>query len=493
MQARIVLTQYPMSHGSEAARTKLKPFEEIVLRLFAAYQPKLSNDISGAYSYPAYDMTVLADDPQFEAVLQEFSAQLKKARPPLAAFVGETPMGEEVKRARFLEPIYYTFEVDGGQALNPECFLCEHCERPNLDHQPRTLLVNKDVLKKYDIFHTGLSRIVVRPRVLELLQNAVGDQIEFGEAAIAKAKVKTTGDDRLFWVRPKTLLGKLVRILDGEVTCPACKRTSPKWFGCTDDKVNKAGPGLVDNRYQVEHYGSGKADIALIPECQNYWPKVVMSGALLAHLKASGVKGIMASTASLSPTCVFSQKGEPTLEPKARTFAVSANPAKEKQDKSQLEQARKATGALKDVPWDCTSDGHVYFHLTTPEFIVLDPMTAEEDSGGPYVVKDFKEPGLYRMPVSAIKAGDEEKRGVAVDSATLLFVDGAFLSAFHDAYEWEKATKKGDLDRAYHQRIAETIGTRFGVCTTPPAKYKSAFVGDGFYRIEVKNIKPAKA
>jgi hypothetical protein len=223
------------------------------------------------------------------------------------------------------------------------------------------------------------------------------------------------------------------------------------------------------------------------------WPTIIMSGALLAHLKANDVKGIVASTKSLEPRCVFSQKGEPTLEPKARTFAGTTSPAKQKQDKAQLQQARQTTSLLKDVPWDCTHDGYVYFHLSTPEFIVLDPMTVEEDSGGPYVIKDFKGPGLYRLPVSAIKTAEEEKRGVAVDSATLLFVDNLYLDSLLDAYEWEKAMSNGAPDWNYHQHIAEEVGTRFGICTPPPDKFKSAFIGDGFYKIVPKSVKLVKA
>jgi hypothetical protein len=64
-----------------------------------------------------------------------------------------------------------------------------------------------------------------------------------------------------------------------------------------------------------------------------------------------------------------------------------------------------------------------------------------------------------------------------------------FYPDFVDAYDWDKAnTTSGELDRKYHQQVAEQVGTRFGVCSAPPAKFKSQFNGDGFYTVDVKRI-----
>ena len=137
----------------------------------------------------------------------------------------------------------------------------------------------------------------------------------------------------------------------------------------------------------------------------------------------------------------------------------------------------------------CEPDTETAAGISAPAFVVLDPMTAEEDSGGPYLIKNFKGAGLYRLPVSAIRSTENEKRGVAVDSATLLFVDNSFLSDLLQEYEWDKAiSKNGDYDWKYHQQIAEGIGTRFGICSTPPKEFKSEFIGDGFYTVDVKGI-----
>ena len=123
---------------------------------------------------------------------------------------------------------------------------------------------------------------------------------------------------------------------------------------------------------------------------------------------------------------------------------------------------------------------------------MLDPMTWETDDSGPPRVKAFKKPGLYRMPVTAIRSADEESGGVAVDSATLLLIDGAFFADLQEAYDWDKAAgSNGELNAKYHQALAEQIGTRFGLCTTPPAKFKRAFIGDGYYTLDPNQIEPA--
>jgi len=333
--------------------------------------------------------------------------------------------------------------------------------------------------------------LIVRAWVLELLKRAVGDQILFGEASIAGSKRRLTGDERLFWVKPTVLLKPShVHALNVK-KCSACKRqiTVPGGF---EEQITKAGPGVFDSRYYVDDFGPGKLDIAGMEE--NYgWPAVVMSGPLLHHLKTSGVKGIVAFTNSLWPRCLFSLKREPTLDSSIRDFGKTVpRPAMKKEDASRLNDGKKAVSSLSKVPWDCQKDGNVYFHLSTREFTVLDPMTGEEDSGGPCTARQFKRPGLFRLPVTAIKAAKGKKSGVAVDSGTLLFVDNAFLPALLENYDWEKATTaNGSPNPKYHQRIAEKIGTRFGICSTPSEEFKSDFTGDGEYAIDASKVVPA--
>ena len=105
-------------------------------------------------------------------------------------------------------------------------------------------------------------------------------------------------------------------------------------------------------------------------------------------------------------------------------------------------------------------------------------MTFEEDSGGPYKLKNFK-PGLHRLPIAAIKPA-KGKRGVAVDSASLILIDGAFYAHFQDTFEWDKSnTRKGTTDKAYLDKVAAKIGSRFAYCPLE---------GDGEWMIDVKAI-----
>jgi hypothetical protein len=122
--------------------------------------------------------------------------------------------------------------------------------------------------------------------------------------------------------------------------------------------------------------------------------------------------------------------------------------------------------------------------------MLVDPMTWEEDAGGPYRINNFTKPGVYRLPVSAIINESGDKRGVAVDSAMLLFVDNAFFAELQDIYDWDKATESvGDSSRIYHDKVAQAIGNRFGICTPPPKEFQSKFRGYGLYGINAKQIR----
>jgi hypothetical protein len=340
--------------------------------------------------------------------------------------------------------------------------------------------------------------LVVRSSVMELLNHAIKDQIEFGEVAISQPKKGLTCDEKLFWVRPKEMVGNEMGKRFPK-TCPVCERPLESRVYMFDDRIKKRGPGLYDDRSRLEHFGGGKSDIALINgyygEIQNdgiprwHWT-IAISGALFTYLKKNGVKGIAASAGSDPVECFASAQGDSTLEPIARIFEGPSNAIKNtSENETKIQNGRKIVALLKNLPWDCDKDGYVYFYLTTPELIVVDPMTWEEDAGGPYLIKNFIKPGVYRLPVSAIKSASGNKRGVAVDSATLLFVDNAFFSELQDAFDWEKfAESDSAFDWHYCNEIAEAIGSRFGICTPPPEQFKSSFAGDGCYGIDAKRI-----
>jgi hypothetical protein len=154
--------------------------------------------------------------------------------------------------------------------------------------------------------------------------------------------------------------------------------------------------------------------------------------------------------------------------------------------KAALGAQRKACGESCPIAegraGDRTKDGFVYFYLTPPELIVVDPMTFEEDSGGPYKLKNFQ-PGLHRLPVAAIVEA-KGKRGVAVDSASLLLIDGAFYADLQEAFEWDKSHKSnGSLNKTYLDKVAKQIGNRFGLCSID---------GDGDWMIDAKQIERVK-
>ncbi|MFN7141935.1 MAG: hypothetical protein ACK4UN_21660, partial [Limisphaerales bacterium] len=374
--------------------------------------------------------------------------------------------------------------------LNLDLFACKNCKRPNLDYVPDPLLVNRSVEKKYDVFHANAGMIVVRAWVLELLNKAIEGQFNFGATAIIKSKAKVKDVDQCFWVRPTNIMHRrLIGTSVGQV-CPVCKIERIKWAGGADDLINKSGPGLLITDCSVESYVSEKVDMALVEGISTgMWPTVVMSGALLAFLKANDVKGITPFTKQLWPQLVLSEKRELPLRAQRRILGSPPTTSEKTSETGELlEAARKVVRSLRSVPWDCQKDGYVYFQLSSPEFVVVDPMTGEESDV--YSVKHFSGSGLYRLPVSAIKATEE--KGVVVDSGTLLFVDSKFLSPLLDVYDWKMATKATGYDWGYHRKIAEEVGTRFGICSPPPKKFITEFIGDGVYRIDAKQVKLAK-
>jgi hypothetical protein len=208
------------------------------------------------------------------------------------------------------------------------------------------------------------------------------------------------------------------------------------------------------------------------------WPRIVMSGRLLAALKREGMKGILATSRNLAE-CVFSDDGEPVLRADVSVAPRESNAAAAKPKRAET---------FASAPWDCGKDGYVYFELSGPEFIVFDPMTGEQNDEGPFKVKKFAGPGLYRAPVAAIKAARSGKRSVAVDSATLVFVDNEFAADLLGELDWSAAAGAKGVRVSYLGELAAKIGSRFGICTPPPKRFKAEFQGDGMYTIDAKEI-----
>jgi hypothetical protein len=499
MKAQLTLKPFPWDWSSVADRPHMAKLRDKLHEMFGAWQPNRLTKDPESYDYPKHELTVPADDLNFEKLLKKLDGEIRRAKPKVAGSVETFLSPEEVERARFLELFFYGDRVDcdaNYRPLNPRAaVLCEVCQFPDITRVPQPLLLGNGALKKHEIFGTNMGAMVVRPRVKELLEKAIGRQIEVGEAVLAKPPPRGSGDHQFFWVRPREMIGdELLKQFPQK--CRKCRRPRECRVRDMEDLAKGGGPKLYDLRKRVEHFGSGKSDLAVMGgyygeihddgRPQLHWTMAI-SGALFTYLKANGLKGLSVGVGS-GVKCFVSARDEPFLEPQARIFGPAAQSSKRAQKK-----VTKAAGSRKmpPLPRDCDDKGYVYFYLTSPELMVVDPMTWEEDSGGPCRIENFDGPGFYRLPVSAIK--NAEETGVAVDSATLLLIDNEFFPALQEAYEWAKAVKpSGRNDWKYHDEIAAQIGNRFGICTTPSKRFKSDFRGDGFYQVDTKNIKRVK-
>lgn len=514
MKIRIDLRPLPWDFHQKAEPSHVAALRDRLNELSADYKPKR---LAGPGNDYTQELTVPLDDTRLPGLLKQFDALLRKEKRPIAAAVSKVLEPKEIGLVRFLPLTIYGDPIDVnnyGEPLNPVALACEACKFPDLTRVPNPLLVNKALVKKQDVMHAG-TVLIVRPAALEVLKQAIGDQIEFGDVRyVVKGKPDPKApapEDRLHWVRPKAMLGE--RDVAGTVLvnkrCSKCKSVLDFDLRMFDESRNAEGAGVQELDDDLKHFGSSPADLAALPlkwwfddadhTTQRHWRvDFAISGALLEHLKSARLKGIGYNEASSA----FTVKGQGAFVAAPRTFGNEKSAAPAKADKAAKPAKTAATSkplaaadvkAFKDVPWVCDDKGYVYFHLASPEIVMLDPMTWEQDNSGPHRVKKFKKPGLYRMPVTAIKSADEDTGGVAVDSATLLLIDGAAFADLQEVYDWDKATgSNGSINIKYHQRLAEQIGSRFAVVTTPPRKFKSEFVGDGEYTLDPNKIEPTK-
>jgi hypothetical protein len=487
---------------------KMKRLRERLHEVFGDYRPRRMSDKPKHKDYQKHEIDVTADDPTVEKLIREFNREVKAAG--AAGRFSTIPTPAELGRARWVPLVLFSSYVDDDANDRPlnqfGRVVCSKCSFPDLASVPDPYLVSRNVLKNAEIFPTSDGVIVVRERVLDLLRSATGGQVDVGEARLTTGGKATSaparGGEKFWWVRPKHAMGDQSDA-DVRKKCAACGRATER-----RGKSFQQKPRLDDMRSRLSSFGDAEAELAVLDffgqifpdgSRQCYWPMAI-SGSLFAHLKANGVKGISTAPGGDPPTCYFSEKGEPTLEPTARTYALprrkaaakAAGAAKERDDR--VEAGRKVVEGLADVPWDHTKDGYVYLYLTTPKIVMLDPMTWEEDNGGPYEFKGkgFK-PGLYRVPVSAVRGVDEtgegESRGVAVDSASLLMIDNAFYADLAENFDWEKSTgSSGRLKVKYLNEVARRIGNRFGFCSAPGVGSGHDFQGDGLYTLDVKQV-----
>ena len=464
---KMFLTLYPGSTITELERVRKQ-----VTQLLAAYEPRPV----GRNGYKI-EMRIAMDDPALPKALKQVAACIPKTK--VVGWNDFLPEPTELARARFAPFVFFghaqTSDPHGHPLNRFPHVLCKTCRFPDVSRPPNPLLLAKAPPSSAEILHAPDAVLVVRPRVLEMLRAAIGPQIEVGDVRVQGQAKTASAADRLHWVRPVHRIGDAIgKSLKNP--CPACGRPLESRGNPGDRRVDpQFGP-------RVTHFGPDPADLALLdgyfgsvgPDGTTHWHwDFAISGALFTHLKENGVKGISTAPGDTPAACYFSAKGEPAFEPARRTFAGGAVRPPGRAPLGGV----GAAASSNDVTWGVT-DGYVYFHLSTAELVVVDPMSFEEDAGGPYTVKNFK-PGVYRLPTRAIRPA-KGKRGVAVDSGTLLLIDGAFCAGLAEAFDWTRTRNaRGSLNLKYLDKVARNLGTRFGLCEVS---------GDGNWMIDVKEI-----
>ena len=108
-----------------------------------------------------------------------------------------------------------------------------------------------------------------------------------------------------------------------------------------------------------------------------------------------------------------------------------------------------------------------------------------------YELPDFS-PGLYRIPLSAIRKapeGLEEAAMVYVDTGTIFFVDADFrdrLSAIEQRL-WEETGDSYEIINA-HRAVEEELGMRFDFLSAPGIGLGYDFEGDGAYVLDASQV-----
>ena len=108
-----------------------------------------------------------------------------------------------------------------------------------------------------------------------------------------------------------------------------------------------------------------------------------------------------------------------------------------------------------------------------------------------YEIADF-EPGLYRIPLRAIRAvqdADAAESAVHVDTGTIFFVDADFRDRLGEieARIWDETGDSYEIMNR-HESVIKELGVRFDFLTAPGIGMGCDFVGDGTYYLDLSNI-----
>lgn len=108
-----------------------------------------------------------------------------------------------------------------------------------------------------------------------------------------------------------------------------------------------------------------------------------------------------------------------------------------------------------------------------------------------YEIPDFK-PGLYRIPLSAIRTAqdaDADDSVVYVDTGTVFFVDADFRDRLGgiEARIWEETGDSYEIMKR-HEAVTDELGIRFDFLTAPGVDTGYDFQGDGSYYLDLSDI-----
>src|SRR5688572_30173936 len=123
MNVQLDLRALPWDFHQKADPPHVAALRERLNAIFAGYKPRR---LSGRDEF-VQELTVPADDTKFAALLKQFDAELRKAKPPVAASMRKMLEPAEVKRARFMGLTIYGDDVDLNnyeEPLSPVALAC---------------------------------------------------------------------------------------------------------------------------------------------------------------------------------------------------------------------------------------------------------------------------------------------------------------------------------------------------------------------------------
>ncbi len=463
-------------------RPKMTSLIEKSAKILASYQPSLGKENSKGERKLSF--TAAADDPEYWPRIKTVKKLVRGSTIRVVAVYTDEPSPEELRRARAIhirikgEGIDEHIKAGESIPLNDFAPLCSQCRRPDLERISKPYIVNMDPRRKtsQDIFECNAGMLIVRQRLHDALVKALGDDVEWGPARC----VDDRGDEEPLWfMRPRNLVPP-EECQQVRKQCPKCKepteiRYALNWYnnGKTAQLLGDKGqltafPKKEAHIYRAEWFFGDRADRG--------WGgmySIYISGPLWAAFRDFKIEGIksIAMQGTRARENPFRDDARPLV------LGQSTRPAKTPPALSAKERA-----AIARLPWD-QKDGYVYFELRSKNLAFFDPMMGGE--GATYFEVPKFVPGVYRLPVSAIRGTDGN--GADVDSACLVFVDAAYQGSFVDAFDFERYRPSKRSEKML-VTVAEKIGCRFAICPALEEASGCDFLGDGCYTLDLTKL-----